>query len=106
MHVRNLTREPLRRVRLILGGRRRWVFRSLPYGRTRYAIAHRLRPPKVGRGAARPYRIVIDSATQAIARVALRVKLGGHHVPEHDIRRRFDRSRRHFIEDYLPIADE
>ena len=38
--------------------------------------------------------------------MALRVKLGGHHVPEDDIRRRFDRSRRHFMEDYLPLADE
>jgi predicted ABC-type ATPase len=60
---------------------------------------------------ARGYRIllhyiVIGSATQAVARVALRVKLGGHHVPEDDVRRRFDRSRRHFLEDYLPLADE
>jgi len=31
---------------------------------------------------------------------------GGHHVPEADVRRRFDRSRRHFLEDYLPLADE
>lgn len=50
--------------------------------------------------------IVIGSATQAVGRVALRVKLGGHHVPENDVRRRFDRSRRHFLEDYLPLADE
>ena len=60
---------------------------------------------------ARGYRlllhyIVIGSATQAVGRVALRVKLGGHHVPEEDIRRRFDRSHRHFIEEYLPLADE
>jgi predicted ABC-type ATPase len=60
---------------------------------------------------ARGYRIllhyiVIGSATQAVARVALRVRLGGHHVPEDDVRRRFDRSRRHFLEDYLPLADE
>ncbi len=60
---------------------------------------------------ARGYRIllhyiVIGSATQAVGRVALRVRLGGHHVPEDDIRRRFDRSRRHFLEDYLPLADE
>ena len=46
---------------------------------------------------ARGYRfllhyIVIGSATQAVARVALRVRLGGHHVPEEDVRRRFDRS--------------
>jgi predicted ABC-type ATPase len=50
--------------------------------------------------------IVIGSATQAVARVALRVKLGGHHVPEDDVHRRFERSRRHFLEDYLPLADE
>ncbi len=60
---------------------------------------------------ARGYRfllhyILIGSGTQAVGRVALRVKLGGHHVPEGDIRRRFDRSRRHFISDYLPLADE
>ncbi len=50
--------------------------------------------------------IVIGSATQAVSRVALRVKLGGHHVPEEDVRRRFDRSRRHWMQDYLPLADD
>ena len=50
--------------------------------------------------------IVIGSAAQAVARAALRVKLGGHHVPEDDIRRRFERSRSHFLNDYLPLADE
>jgi predicted ABC-type ATPase len=50
--------------------------------------------------------IVIGSGAQAVGRVALRVRLGGHHVPEEDVLRRFDRSRRHFIEDYLPLADE
>lgn len=50
--------------------------------------------------------IVIGSATQAVERVTLRVKLGGHHVPDDDVHRRFDRSRKHFLEDYLPLADE
>jgi predicted ABC-type ATPase len=50
--------------------------------------------------------IVIGSGNQAVDRVALRVKLGGHHVPEEDVRRRFERSRRHFLEDYLPLANE
>jgi predicted ABC-type ATPase len=50
--------------------------------------------------------IMIGSGDQAVGRVALRVKLGGHDVPEDDIRRRFDRSRRHFIEDYVLLADE
>ncbi|MBX7208060.1 MAG: AAA family ATPase [Verrucomicrobiaceae bacterium] len=49
--------------------------------------------------------IVIDSAAQAVRRVALRVKLGGHHVPADDVERRFARSRKHFIEDCLPLAD-
>ncbi|MEN3941801.1 AAA family ATPase [Prosthecobacter sp. SYSU 5D2] len=60
---------------------------------------------------ARGYRfhlhyLIIGSATQAVSRVDLRVRLGGHHVPEADIRRRFDRSRRHWTHDYLPLADE
>lgn len=50
--------------------------------------------------------IQIGSGEQAVARVALRVRMGGHHVPEEDVLRRFDRSRRHFLEDYLPLADE
>lgn len=50
--------------------------------------------------------IMIGSGDQAVGRVALRVKLGGHHVPEDDVRRRFERSRRHFMEDYVPLADE
>lgn len=50
--------------------------------------------------------VVIGSAEQAIERVKLRVKLGGHDVPPDDVARRFERSRRHLFEDYLPLADE
>lgn len=50
--------------------------------------------------------IMIGSGDQAVGRVALRVKVGGHHVPEEDVRRRFERSRRHFLEDYVTLADE
>jgi len=60
---------------------------------------------------ARGYRFVlhyvmIASAHQAVERVRLRVRLGGHHVPADDVARRFERSRRHFLNDYLPLADE
>lgn len=41
----------------------------------------------------------------AVERVAQRVKAGGHHVPEQDIRRRYDRGRRNFSELYAPLAD-
>lgn len=50
--------------------------------------------------------VVIGSAEQAVERVRLRVKLGGHDVPTEDVVRRFERSRWHLFEDYLPLADE
>lgn len=89
--------------------------RSLIAAKTSFAIESTLsgkaQVALICEAKARGYRIllhyiVIGSATQAVARVALRLRLGGHHVPEDDVRRRFDRSRRHFLEDYLPLADE
>jgi predicted ABC-type ATPase len=50
--------------------------------------------------------VVIGSAAQAVERVRLRVKLGGHDVPAEDVVRRYERSLRHLLEDYLPLADE
>lgn len=40
----------------------------------------------------------------AIARVADRVRLGGHHVPEETIRRRYSSGLRNFFELYQPLA--
>lgn len=50
--------------------------------------------------------LVVPSAEVSIRRVAQRVRKGGHHVPEQDIRRRFRRSVRNFLDVYLPLADE
>jgi predicted ABC-type ATPase len=50
--------------------------------------------------------VVIGSAAQAVERVRLRVKLGGHDVPAADVVRRYERSLRHLLDDYLPLADE
>lgn len=47
----------------------------------------------------------LPTVALAIARVRERVKKGGHHVPAADIRRRFHRSRAHFVADYAPLAD-
>jgi predicted ABC-type ATPase len=41
---------------------------------------------------------------QAVARVRRRVRMGGHDVPESDIRRRFHRSLVHLVDDYLDLA--
>ena len=47
----------------------------------------------------------LRSPEMAIRRVADRVQAGGHHVPDEDIRRRYARSVRNFVELYRPVAD-
>lgn len=51
------------------------------------------------------YYYWLDSPELAITRVAARVKRGGHHVPDADVRRRYARSVKNFIELYRPVAD-
>lgn len=90
-------------IQALLGRGESFALESTLSGKTYVAM---LRDAK-----ARDYRIVlhyimIGSPAQAVDRVALRVSLGGHHVPEDDVRRRFERSRKHFLQDYLPLADE
>ena len=46
----------------------------------------------------------LPSADFAVARVADRVRLGGHNVPEGTIRRRYERGLRNFFELYQPQA--
>jgi len=41
----------------------------------------------------------------ALSRIKNRVSRGGHNVPEADVRRRFDRSLKNFMERYRPLAD-
>ena len=57
------------------------------------------------------YRVVIyflklASVELAIERVKLRVSEGGHNVPEHDIRRRFEKSWINFQALYKQLADK
>lgn len=57
------------------------------------------------------YRIEIiflrlDTPDLAIKRVAHRVRQGGHHVPDEDVRRRFVRGLRNFELSYKPLADQ
>ena len=51
------------------------------------------------------YYLKLPSVEMAIDRVKRRVAEGGHNVPEKDIRRRFDRSWRNFVEIYKDIVD-
>ncbi|MEO8551001.1 MAG: zeta toxin family protein [Kofleriaceae bacterium] len=45
--------------------------------------------------------VALDSPELHLARVAARVARGGHAIPEHDVRRRYDASRHHLI-DLMP----
>ena len=47
----------------------------------------------------------LPSAEQAVARVAERVRLGGHDVPEEVVRRRYFAGLRNFFELYQPLTD-
>jgi predicted ABC-type ATPase len=49
--------------------------------------------------------LFVESADVCVARVAGRVRAGGHDVPESDIRRRFTRSIRNFWSTYRELAD-
>ena len=51
------------------------------------------------------YYFCLPSAERSIQRVAFRVRAGGHHVPDDDVRRRYERSRRNFVELYMPLAN-
>lgn len=50
--------------------------------------------------------IFVDSPEISIARIAERVKKGGHFVPDKDVRRRFVRGQNKFWQIYKDLADE
>lgn len=47
----------------------------------------------------------INSPDLAVKRVKDRVAAGGHSIPEHVIRRRYDMGLRYFFNDYMPVSD-
>ena len=47
----------------------------------------------------------LDSPEQAIKRVAKRVAKGGHHIPEHVVKRRYFRGIKNLIELYIPLSN-
>lgn len=49
--------------------------------------------------------VFVDSVDVCVARVAERVRKGGHDIPEADIRRRYGRSIRNFWTLYRELAD-
>ena len=51
------------------------------------------------------YYVTVESPDMCIARVARRVRAGGHHVSDEVVRRRYSASLRNFFDLYRPIAD-
>lgn len=49
--------------------------------------------------------IFVESPEVSIARIAERVKKGGHFVPDEDVRRRFERGKENFWRTYKDLAD-
>ncbi len=49
--------------------------------------------------------VYLDSADVCIERIKSRVRAGGHFIPDDEVRRRYERSKRNFIETYKPLAD-
>jgi len=50
--------------------------------------------------------LFLDSVETCMARIEQRVRQGGHHVPDHDVRRRFPRSVANFWTIYRQMADD
>ena len=48
--------------------------------------------------------VFVDSPEVCIARIAVRVKNGGHYIPDDDVRRRYIRSKHNFLKVYAPLA--
>lgn len=70
------------------------------------AHAKRLRAMKSSGYRASMFFIWLPSVDQAIARVATRVREGGHNIPEPTIRRRYDLGIKNFASLYMPVLDE
>ena len=51
------------------------------------------------------YYVDLDSAEESLARIANRVRKGGHDIPAEDVRRRFA-GRVHALASVLPYCDE
>lgn len=49
--------------------------------------------------------LALPSAALAVARVTERVRQGGHHVPDHVVRRRYEAGLRNLFASYIPAVD-
>lgn len=91
----------LRRMKTLAAARADFAFET--------TLASRTFAPWLKRLGERGYHVhlaflTLPSADLAVARVAGRVRLGGHHIPEDVVRRRFDAGLRNFFSLYREVA--
>jgi predicted ABC-type ATPase len=70
-----------------------------------HALVRRLRRLKTRGYSVHVVYLWLPTVDLALARVAERVRTGGHDVPAETVKRRFDRGRRNFFTLYRPLAD-
>jgi len=95
-------REALRRIDALLDRGESFAIESTLSGNAYVAMFERARA--FGYETTIVYTFV-DSAEVCIARISTRVKNGGHPVPDADVRRRYLRSKKNFLNTYAPLAD-
>lgn len=100
----------MRAGRLLLEEARRLIEAKMSFGLestlSGKTYAHLLEEAKEAGFAIVVHFLVVPSPEVSIERVAQRVRKGGHHVPDEDIRRRFRRSVENFLQTYVLLADE
>lgn len=95
-------REALRRIDALIGKGESFAIESTLSGSTYVKVIEWAR--------SLAYTVVIayifvDSPEVCIARIAARVRNGGHYIPDDDVRRRYVRSKGNFVKRYAPVAD-
>jgi predicted ABC-type ATPase len=92
----------LREVRHSIRGRESFGLESTLSGKTYLQL---LRQAKRAGFRIHLHYLWLPTPILAIRRIRERVRKGGHNVRAADVRRRFGRSLRHFVENYAPLAD-
>ena len=93
----------LRRWKELLAMGRDFAFESTVSGRT---YATMLKDAKKRGYRIRVAYLWLPNVRLSLQRVRQRFRMGGHHVPARDVRRRFGPSLVNFFKDYRPLADE
>lgn len=92
----------LERLQQLAEERENFAFETTLASRT---FAHRIQELKSNGYAFHLFFLWLPAPEFAIARVAERVKMGGHNVPEDTIRRRYHAGLKNFFNLYMPLAD-